>query len=130
MPKRPTLSLKLGILFLCNIIKYNLIEKDPKLEQPAEILKVLGNSHCLSVVLRLADGGKTLESLIEKTALSTSTLTYYLNRLRQRGVIVRERKGAYITYRLDAENSHLFVLLDCLTGLYGCPQSDADRLSS
>jgi predicted MarR family transcription regulator len=56
-------------------------------------------------MLRLLGEGKTLENLSQATGLSPATVTYYVNRLRQRNLVKGERQGHKVSYRVNAENT-------------------------
>ncbi len=65
----------------------------------AQVLKILGNAHCLCIMLRLLGEGKTLENLSQATGLSPATATYNVNRLRQRNLVKDERQGHKVSYK-------------------------------
>jgi predicted transcriptional regulator len=50
-------------------------------------------------MLRLLGEGKTLENLSQATGLSPATVTYYVNRLRQRNLVKGERQGHKVSYK-------------------------------
>ena len=87
----------------------------------AQVLKILGNAHCLCIMLRLLGEGKTPEHLSQTTGLSPATVTYYVNRLRQRDLVKSERQGHQVSYRVNAENPDALVLLQSVAALY-CEQ--------
>jgi hypothetical protein len=62
-------------------------------------------------MLRLLREGKTLENLSQATGLSPATVTYYVNRLRQRDLVKSERQGHQVSYRGNAETPDAWVLL-------------------
>jgi len=90
-------------------------------QKVAQVLKILGNAHCLCIMLRLLGEGKTLENLSQATGLSPATVTYYVNRLRQRNLVKGERQGHKVSYRVNAENTDALALLLSVSALY-CEQ--------
>jgi predicted transcriptional regulator len=73
-------------------------------------------------MLRLLGEGKTLENLSQATGLSPATVTYYVNRLRQRDLVRGERQGHQVSYSANAENTDALALLQSVTALY-CEQA-------
>lgn len=86
---------------------------------------MLGNAHSLCIMLRLLGEGKTLENLSQATGLSPATVTYYVNRLRQRDLVKSERKGHKVSYRVNAENTDALALLQSVAALYCEPPASA-----
>ena len=91
-------------------------------QKTAQVLKMLGNAHCLCIMLRLLGEGKTLENLSQATGLSPATVTYYVNRLRQRDLVRGERQGHQVAYSANAENTDTLALLQSVAALY-CEQA-------
>ena len=91
-------------------------------QKTAQVLKMLGNAHCLCIMLRLLGEGKTLENLSQATGLSPATVTYYVNRLRQRDLVRGERQGHQVAYSANAENTATLALLQSVAALY-CEQA-------
>jgi predicted transcriptional regulator len=73
-------------------------------------------------MLRLLGEGKTLENLSQATGLSPATVTYYVNRLRQRDLVRGERQGHQVAYSANAENTDTLALLQSVAALY-CEQA-------
>jgi predicted transcriptional regulator len=73
-------------------------------------------------MLRLLGEGKTLENLSQATGLSPATVTYYINRLRQRDLVKGERLGHQVSYRANAENTDALMLVRSVAALY-CKQA-------
>ena len=91
-------------------------------QKTAQVLKMLGNAHCLCIMLRLLGEGKTLENLSQATGLSPATVTYYVNRLRQHDLVRGERQGHQVAYSANAENTDALALLQSVAALY-CEQA-------
>ena len=91
-------------------------------QKVAQVLKILGNAHCLCIMLRLLGEGKTLESLSQATGLSPATVTYYVNRLHQRNLLNGKRHGHQVSYSVNAENTDALALLQSVAALY-CEQA-------
>lgn len=74
------------------------------LEENAKILKALGHPTRLCIVKGLIDQGKNNVSYIQECLeVPQSTLSQYLANLRATGIIVGERKGTEVYYRVSNE---------------------------
>lgn len=75
----------------------------PKLELFAAfagVARALGNPHRLDLLEHLAQGEKSVETLAAKAGLSLANASQHLQALRRAGLVVGERQGKQIIYRL------------------------------
>ena len=66
----------------------------------SEILKVLANETRLRVVQQLLDGPKNVGQINEQLKIEPTLLSHHLKTLRNRKIVVTERDGKTINYRL------------------------------
>jgi len=67
----------------------------------ADIARGLGNAHRLDLLEHLAQGEKSVESLAAKTALTVANASQHLQALRRVGLVVGERRGKQVIYRVS-----------------------------
>lgn len=91
-------------------------------QKATQVLKMLGNAHCLCIMLRLLSEAKTLGNLSQATGLSPATVTYCVSRLGQPNLIKSERQGHKVSYRVNAENTDALALLQSVAAL-DCEQA-------
>lgn len=65
-----------------------------------QIMKMMGNVHCLAVFLHLCHGRHSLDELVERTGYSPTNISYHLKRLRDKGLVEGIRSGHQMYYRL------------------------------
>ncbi len=76
-------------------------EKEKALiEAKANILKALGHPTRLWMAERLADGEKCVCELAENIDADVSTISKHLTILKQAGVVIDEKRGKQVYYRL------------------------------
>jgi ArsR family transcriptional regulator len=66
----------------------------------ASLLKVLADDTRLAVVQQLMQGPKHVSELNENLQLEQSLLSHHLKMLREAGLVLSERDGKRVTYRL------------------------------
>ncbi|MEX0717418.1 MAG: metalloregulator ArsR/SmtB family transcription factor [Planctomycetaceae bacterium] len=66
----------------------------------ADLLKVLADETRLAVVRQLMDGPKHVGEINESLALEASLLSHHLKVLREAGLVVSQRDGKAVLYRL------------------------------
>lgn len=79
----------------------------PKLElftAFAEIARGLGNAHRLDLMEHLAQGEKSVEALAAKAGLTFANASQHLQALRRVGLVVGERRGKQVVYRLSDDD--------------------------
>lgn len=65
-----------------------------------EMMKMMGNVHCLAVFLHLSHGRYSLDELVEKTGFPSTNISYHIKRLRDKDLIEGYRCGHQMYYRL------------------------------
>lgn len=77
--------------------------KSPKRELYAHfatMARALGHEHRLELIEHLGQGTCAVETLAEKTGLSFANVSQHLQHLRRAGLVVAERSGKHVLYRL------------------------------
>jgi ArsR family transcriptional regulator, zinc-responsive transcriptional repressor len=78
------------------------------LEEAAELLRALGNPIRLGIVTELAAEARCVHELVELTGASQPLVSQHLRVLRGAQLIIGERRGREIVYRLaDHHVSHI-----------------------
>src|SRR5215472_2918532 len=80
--------------------------RSPKLllfAQFATVAKTLGNAHRLELLEQLAQGERSVETLAQRTGLSTANASQHLQHMRRAGLIASRRDGKFVLYRLADE---------------------------
>lgn len=67
----------------------------------AALARVLGSEHRLELLELLAQGEQPVEALTERTGLSFANVSQHLQLLRKSGLVVGQREGKNIRYRLQ-----------------------------
>jgi DNA-binding transcriptional ArsR family regulator len=62
--------------------------------------KVLGDENRLRILQALAEGERSVSEILEQTRLPQTLASFHLRILREAGVLVTERRGPFIYYRL------------------------------
>lgn len=89
--------------------------ENPKLalfEQIATVAKALGNAHRLTLLEFLAQGERSVEALAERADLTVANTSQHLQMLRRAGLVVSQRDGKYMIYRLASAS-----VVDLITAL-------------
>ena len=64
------------------------------------LFKVLGDENRLRILQTLGDGERSVSEILERTRLPQTLASFHLRTLREAGVLVAERRGPFIYYRL------------------------------
>ncbi len=64
------------------------------------LFKVLGDESRLRILQALGDGERSVSEVLERTGLPQTLASFHLRVLREAGVLVTERRGPFIYYRL------------------------------
>jgi DNA-binding transcriptional ArsR family regulator len=64
------------------------------------LFKVLGDESRLRILQTLADGERSVSEILEGTGLPQTLTSFHLRILREAGVLVTDRRGPFIYYRL------------------------------
>ena len=70
----------------------------------AEIARGLGNPHRLDLLEHLAQGEKSVETLAIKAGLTVANASQHLQALRRVGLVVGERRGKQVVYRMSGDD--------------------------
>lgn len=70
----------------------------------ADIARALGNAHRLDLLEHLAQGGKSVEALAGKAGLTVANASQHLQALRRVGLVVGERRGKQVVYRITEDD--------------------------
>lgn len=70
----------------------------------ADIARGLGNAHRLDLLEHLAQGEKSVEALAIKAGLSVANASQHLQALRRVGLVVGERRGKQVVYRVSDDD--------------------------
>jgi DNA-binding transcriptional ArsR family regulator len=74
--------------------------------------KVLGDENRLRILQALDGGARSVSEILERTGLPQTLASFHLRILREAGVLVTERRGPFIYYRL-ADPSLVNLLEAC-----------------
>ena len=77
----------------------------------ADVFKALGHASRLLIVDALSHGERCVADLTELIGCDTSTVSNHLSILRNAGLVVDDRRGQQVFYRLAAS---------CVTKVFGC----------
>lgn len=69
--------------------------------QLAAIAKAMGHEHRLELLEALAQGERSVETLADRTGLSTANASQHLQQMRRAGLIEARRDGKFVLYRLS-----------------------------
>ena len=111
-------------LLIANMIIYHygsLMEMIPKekIITASEGLKAIAHEVRLSVLCQLMNGPLCVHDLIELTGTSQSNLSQHLSKMRMMGILVNEKRGQHVYYRIA--NPQFENLIIALQGIY-CPE--------
>ena len=82
-----------------------------RLEVRAEVIKALAHATRLYVVEQLRDGERCVCELTDGVGADTSTVSRHIAILRRAGIVVSERRGKNVYYRLRTP---------CVIDFFGC----------
>jgi rhodanese-related sulfurtransferase len=82
--------------------------KDAVYEQLARIGKVMASPKRLELLDLLAQGPRTVEALARETGLSVANASQHLLALRTARLLIAEKSGVYVTYRLAGDDVAAF----------------------
>jgi len=91
----------------------------------AAIARALGNPHRLDLLEHLAQMEKSVETLASKTGLSVANASQHLQALRRAGLVVGERKGKQVVYRIAGSD-----VLDLVAMLRSVGERHADAVKA
>lgn len=91
----------------------------------AGIARGLGNAHRLDLLEHLAQGEKGVETLAAKSGLTVANASQHLQALRRVGLVVGERRGKQVIYRLSGDD-----VLDLVAALRSVGERHADSVKA
>ena len=89
------------------------VHQEPGLDAAAQLFKVLGNASRLRLVRLLAAQSRTVGALAAVTGMSQPLVSQHLRTLRLGGLVVAERRGKEMQYRI-ADDHVAHVVGDAL----------------
>ncbi len=81
--------------------------------EAAETLKLLANEQRLRLLCRMMQSEASVGELVDLCALSQSSISQHLARLREGGMVATRRDGTTIYYRLADEKVHALISMLC-----------------
>ena len=94
------------------------IPKD-KIRLASEGLRAIAHELRLAVLCHLLSGPKCVAELVEATGASQSNLSQHLAKMRMLGIVVAEKRGQHVFYRIA--NPDFAHLVEALQQIY-CPE--------
>ncbi len=85
-----------------------------------QIMKMMGNVHCLVIMLHLSRSGHSLEDLVEETGYSATNISYHIKRLRDKGLIEGSRFGHQMSYQM-VKDLGVMGFIDDVAGTFKGP---------
>jgi ArsR family transcriptional regulator len=70
-------------------------------EKCADIFKAMGDKTRLSILQRLFDGERCVTDLAKSLQMDTPRVSFHLTRLKYAGLVVDERRGQRVAYKLN-----------------------------
>ena len=83
-------------------------------ESLSRLFGLLSDPNRVKILFAIGKGEKSVSGIIDETSLSQTLVSFHLRPLRESGILVTERRGAFIYYRLSEP-----VLIDLLISLCG-----------
>ena len=88
----------------------------------SRLFKLLNDANRLKIIFAIGKDSKPVSEIMQVTQLPQTLVSFHLRPLRESGILVTERKGAFIYYRLADPD-----LIDLLASLAGIPLKEEDR---
>lgn len=86
--------------------------EETQVDYLARLFKLLGDPNRLRILFTIGGEERSVSEIIEATALPQTLASFHLRVLREAGVVVASRRGAFVYYRLTHSE-----LLERLRGL-------------
>ena len=84
------------------------------LDSLSRLFKLLNDSNRLKILFAIGKEMKSVSEIIDETSLPQTLVSFHLRPLRESGILLTERKGAFIYYGLSEPS-----LIDVLISLCG-----------
>ena len=78
-----------------------------KIDKLSEVLKLTSDTSRLKILCILRGGEHCVCELLEHVNLSQSLVSHHLKDLKVGGIVVDEKKGSYVYYKLTAEGNRI-----------------------
>ena len=99
---------------------------EEKAKQIAQLLKLLANEYRLLILCALIQGPYTVGELHRYVPnITASALSQHLNQLKVAGILVSQKQGMYVQYRIA--DPRIVALIAAIKEQY-CPESGASYL--
>jgi len=92
---------------------------EKNIKDAAQGLRAIAHELRLAVLCHLKNGPMCVNELMEVTAASQSNLSQHLSKMRMMGIIVNDKRGQQVYYRIA--NPEFLSLVDVLRRIY-CPE--------
>jgi ArsR family transcriptional regulator len=89
-------------------------ETRAQMEERAKVMKALAHPSRLFIVDELSRGERSVNELTEMIGADVSTVSKHLALLKQAGVVINDRRGQQIFYRLR---------VPCILNFFGCVEA-------
>ena len=96
------------------------------LEVKARFFRGLSDASRLEILESLRETSRTVGEIVKTTGLSQSNVSNHLGCLRECGLVIAEKQGRYVTYRLSDDRVEALLSLaesllsDVARGVYQC----------
>jgi len=102
------------------------ISAPSKTDLQAKLFRGFGDPSRLGILDALRNGPLTVSEIVKTTGLSQSNVSNHLGCLRECGLVIAEKQGRYVTYRLSDDRVEELLSLaesllsDVARGVYQC----------
>lgn len=95
----------------------------------AEVAKALGHEHRIELVEQLAQGPRSVDALATRVGLSVANASQHLQQLRRAGLVIAQRDGKRVVYRLaDGAETDIVALIGSLQRVAGQTVAAMERV--
>lgn len=94
--------------------------------QLAVVAKSIANANRLELLEQLAQGGRSVEALAERTRLSVANTSHHLQQMRRGGLVAARRDGKFVHYRLS--DNRVLELIAALRAIAEQQLAEVDRI--
>ncbi len=81
--------------------------------QLAKVVKAIGNKTRLEILVLLAQGERTVDSIAKEIKLPVTNTSHHLRDLRDIGVVVTRKQGVHVSYSLSDDSVYDLVVSVC-----------------
>ena len=96
------------------------------IEKLARLLKVLGDTNRLGIVITIGINSRSVTELINMTGLSQTLVSFHLRALREADIVKTKREGPFIYYSLS--NPSLIDIIDDLSKMINKKAPDMEKI--